>query len=90
MVSVQARRPLDAKKILIPRGQLFIIPERCKGCKFCIDFCPRDVLEETSAMNAKGYHYPVVVEGKEEECIACQFCSVICPEFAIYAEEIAE
>jgi 2-oxoglutarate ferredoxin oxidoreductase subunit delta len=90
MVTVQTRRPLDAKKISIPRGQVYIIPERCKGCKFCIDFCPRDVLEETSAMNAKGYHYPIVAEGKEDECIACQFCSIICPEFAIYTEEIVE
>ncbi len=90
MVTLQTRRPLDAKRIPIPRGQLFIIPERCKGCKFCIDFCPLDVLEETSEMNAKGYHYPVVAEGKEEACIACQFCSIICPEFAIYTEEVAE
>jgi NAD-dependent dihydropyrimidine dehydrogenase PreA subunit len=45
---------------------------------------------ETSDMNAKGYHYPVVAEGKEEECVACQFCSIICPEFAIYSEEIGE
>jgi 2-oxoglutarate ferredoxin oxidoreductase subunit delta len=90
MVTVQTRRPLDAKKISIPRGQVYIIPERCKGCKFCIDFCPRDVLEETTDMNAKGYHYPIVAEGKEDECIACQFCSIICPEFAIYTEEIVE
>jgi 2-oxoglutarate ferredoxin oxidoreductase subunit delta len=90
MVTLQTRQPLDIKKIPIPRGQLFIIPERCKGCKFCIDFCPLDVLEETSEMNAKGYHYPVVAEGKEDACIACQFCSIICPEFAIYTEEVAE
>jgi 2-oxoglutarate ferredoxin oxidoreductase subunit delta len=90
MVTVQTRQPLDAKRVPIPRGQLFIIPERCKGCRFCIDFCPLDVLEETSAMNSRGYHYPVVAEGKEDACISCQFCSVICPEFAIYTEEITE
>jgi len=90
MVMLQTRRPLDVENIAIPRGQLFIIPERCKGCGFCIDFCPRDVLEETSDMNAKGYHYPIVGEDKDEECIACQFCLVICPEFAVYAEEIPE
>ena len=90
MVTLQTRQPLDTQKFPIPRGQLYIIPERCKGCKFCIDFCPLDILEETSAINAKGYHYPVVAEGKEEECIACQFCSVICPDFAIYVEEITE
>jgi 2-oxoglutarate ferredoxin oxidoreductase subunit delta len=90
MTQTLTRRPLDATKVRVPRGKVFIIPDRCKGCRFCIDFCPRDVLEETTEMNAKGYHYPVIVEGKEDECIACQFCSIICPEFAIYTEEITE
>jgi 2-oxoglutarate ferredoxin oxidoreductase subunit delta len=90
MAGVLVRQPLDKATVSIPLGRIYIIPERCKGCKFCIDFCPRDVLEETSAMNAKGYHYPVVAEGKEEECVACQFCSILCPEFAIYTEEVAE
>jgi 2-oxoglutarate ferredoxin oxidoreductase subunit delta len=90
MAGVSIRQPLDKATVRIPRGQIYIIPDRCKGCGFCIDFCPRDVLVETSDMNAKGYHYPIVAEGKEEECIACQFCSIVCPEFAIYSEEIGE
>lgn len=90
MAGVLIRQPLDKATVKVPRGQVYIIPERCKGCKFCISFCPRNVLVETSDMNAKGYHYPVVAEGKEEECVACQFCSIICPEFAIYSEEIGE
>jgi 2-oxoglutarate ferredoxin oxidoreductase subunit delta len=38
-------------------------------------------------MNAKGYHYPVVAEGKEQACVDCDFCKLVCPEFAIYTEE---
>ena len=90
MAGVLIRQPLDKATVKVPRGQVYIIPERCKGCRFCINFCPRNVLVATSDMNAKGYHYPVVAEGKEEACIACQFCSIICPEFAIYSEEIGE
>jgi 2-oxoglutarate ferredoxin oxidoreductase subunit delta len=90
MAGVSIRQPLDKAIVKVPRGQIYIIPERCKGCRFCIDFCPRNVLVETSDMNAKGYHYPIVAEGKEEECVACQFCSIVCPEFAIYSEEIGE
>jgi 2-oxoglutarate ferredoxin oxidoreductase subunit delta len=90
MAGVLSRQPLDKATVSIPLGRIYIIPERCKGCKFCIDFCPRDVLVETSEMNAKGYHYPIIAEGKEDECIACQFCSILCPEFAIYTEEVTE
>ncbi|HXH22783.1 MAG TPA: ferredoxin family protein [Dehalococcoidia bacterium] len=80
------RRPLDLDRQVLPTGQVYIIPDRCKGCRFCIEFCPEDVLRESEAMNAKGYHYPVVAEGREEACVNCGFCRLICPEFAIYAE----
>lgn len=90
MAGTILRRPLDGTRQLLPRGQLFIIPERCKGCRFCIEFCPKEVLEESARMNAKGYHYPVVAPGKEDECVHCQFCTVVCPEYAIYTKERQE
>ncbi len=82
------RAPLDAPRVRIPRGQIFIIPERCKGCRFCIDLCKRNVLMESTAMNSRGYHFPVVRPGKEEACIHCNFCTIICPEFAIFTQEV--
>lgn len=82
------RTPLNAATVKIPRGQVFIVPERCKGCRFCIDFCPKEVLMESPSMNSKGYHFPVVQPGKEEACVNCGFCTVICPEFAIYTVEM--
>ncbi|MCC6491284.1 MAG: 4Fe-4S binding protein, partial [Candidatus Hydrogenedentes bacterium] len=39
-------------------------------------------------INPKGYHFPVVAEGKSDACIHCGFCDVVCPEFAIYTEEV--
>jgi 2-oxoglutarate ferredoxin oxidoreductase subunit delta len=88
MVSILARQPLDLDRVVVPRGQVYTIPERCKGCNFCIEFCPEEVLVESSNLNAKGYHYPVVAEGKEDACVNCGFCRLICPEFSIYTEEI--
>ena len=82
------RKPLDSAAVEIPVGQVYVIPERCKGCKFCIQFCPEQVLVESGGMNAKGYHYPVVAEGKAQACVNCRFCKLVCPEFAIYTEEI--
>jgi 2-oxoglutarate ferredoxin oxidoreductase subunit delta len=87
-----ARLPLDLEleQFRVPRGQVFIIPNRCKDCQFCIDFCPADVLERSTQLNAKGYRYAVVASGKEDACINCRFCMLVCPEFAIYSEEVQE
>jgi 2-oxoglutarate ferredoxin oxidoreductase subunit delta len=84
MKPIVPRRALDLAKRTIPQGQVYVIPQRCKGCLFCIEFCPKDVLVESTEMNAKGYHFPVVAEGKQGECANCEFCTLICPEFAIF------
>jgi len=77
------RLPLDAEIQVIPVGELHIIVERCKGCGFCVEFCPNRVLEESKDFNSKGYHPPVVKH--DLECNNCGICEVICPEFAIYS-----
>lgn len=89
-MKVFARTPLNLEKVKVPRGRVYIIPERCKGCKICIEFCPREVLVESRQINAKGYHYPQIAPGKEEACVQCDFCTLICPEFAIFTLEDEE
>ncbi|MGC9356381.1 MAG: 4Fe-4S dicluster domain-containing protein [Anaerolineae bacterium] len=89
-MKVFARTPLNLEKVKVPRGRVYIIPERCKGCKICIEFCPREVLVESRQINAKGYHYPEIAPGKEEACVQCDFCTLICPEFAIFTLEDEE
>lgn len=83
-MKVFARTPLDINSARIPRGQVFLILERCKGCNLCVEFCPKEVLQVSLARNEKGYHYPEIIPGKEENCIHCEFCTLICPEFAIF------
>jgi len=82
------RQPMDLAFAQVPKGQVYVIPERCKGCNYCIVFCPMNVLEFSSDINKKGYHYAVVAEGKEEACVHCRFCDLVCPEMAIYTKEI--
>jgi len=86
-MQVFARTPIDLDQVHVPRGQVYIIPERCKGCKLCVDFCPEQVLQVSNSINRKGYHYPEVAPGKENACVHCEFCTMICPEFAIFTLE---
>lgn len=81
------RTPIDRDTAYVPRGRVFVIPGRCKGCGFCIEFCPENVLSTSSEINPKGYHFPLVADDKLDACIHCGFCDVVCPEFAIYTEE---
>jgi 2-oxoglutarate ferredoxin oxidoreductase subunit delta len=78
------RKPLDSERYRRPRGEVHVLPERCKGCGLCIEYCPTEVLDWSFEFNPKGYHYPVVKKGKESDCINCKFCEEVCPDFAIF------
>jgi 2-oxoglutarate ferredoxin oxidoreductase subunit delta len=82
------RTPLDHDRMKIPRGEVHIIVDRCKGCGFCVEYCPKEVLVLSKEFNKKGYHPPEVV--KEGECVNCNLCEMICPDFAIYSVAVSE
>ncbi|MFP4477579.1 MAG: ferredoxin family protein [Desulfatibacillaceae bacterium] len=79
------RVPLDAETITVIRGDVHIIEDRCKGCGYCIEYCPNRVLEFSKKFNQKGYHPPFA--NKPDMCVNCHYCEIICPEFAIYSVE---
>lgn len=79
------RKPFDHAERATRPGRVLINKERCKGCGYCVEFCPRAVLEMSEEMNPKGYTLPVVAE--ESKCLSCGLCEILCPEFAIYLEQ---
>lgn len=64
------------------KGTVFVRVEVCKGCSYCIDFCPTHALDFSRDYNAKGYHFPVLA--RPEDCTGCDMCGLMCPDFAIF------
>ena len=68
----------------MPKGDIKVDRELCKGCQLCIEFCPKQCIAVSPDLNEKGY-YPaelVKVEGKDA-CTGCTICAVVCPDLAI-------
>ena len=81
-------RPFGIDKPSSTRGEIVIIEDRCKGCGFCVEYCPNDVLAISNKFNSKGYHPPELVH--PDACVDCGFCQMICPDFAIFSVEVKE
>ena len=64
------------------KGTVFVRLEICKGCSYCIDFCPPKCLDFSKGFNAKGYHYPDLA--RPDDCTGCDMCGLYCPDFAIF------
>jgi 2-oxoglutarate ferredoxin oxidoreductase subunit delta len=77
----------EVKRTAVPKAELCVITEWCKGCGFCIEFCTKDVLAADPGFNRKGYHPPRVVNA--EACTNCGTCEMICPDFAIFTVDLA-
>ena len=82
------RKALDQDRVKPSHGRIEILKDRCKGCRFCIEFCPKKVYELSDELNSKGYQLPRIA--KPDDCSECRQCDLYCPEFAIVLEEITE
>ena len=69
------------------KGYIEIDQEFCKGCKLCIEFCPKGIISLSDSLNQKGYHPAYFIEEnvkkEKRQCTGCSICAIVCPEVAI-------
>jgi len=82
------------------QGRIEIDGERCKGCLFCIELCPKKSIHLSDELNLKGYFVAAFDgaggEGVDGEraggggngCNGCGICALMCPEVAIEVERL--
>ena len=78
------RTPFDQAEKAIKPGKVAINNERCKGCSYCVEFCPRQALRMSEELSPKGYYLAAVADASK--CLSCGLCEIICPEFAIHVD----
>jgi len=57
----------------------------CKGCYFCIRFCPMGVFVRSDVIGELGYD--IVKVEFPEKCNGCKACLLYCPDLAIAVAE---
>jgi 2-oxoglutarate ferredoxin oxidoreductase subunit delta len=75
------RKPFDIEQKTTKPGRVIINKERCKGCNYCTEFCPRKSLKMSQEISPKGYLLASVDD--PAKCLNCGLCEIICPDFAI-------
>ena len=67
----------------IESAYVIIDEEKCKGCCFCISFCPKKILTLAPHINQRGDTPVAVIAEKAHECTGCLACAIMCPDVAI-------
>ena len=69
------------------KNRIEINSAECKGCRVCVEACPRECIKISAEINLLGYQY---AKFEKCECTACGLCYYVCPEpgaITVYKEE---
>ena len=74
----------------MPKFDVRICGETCKGCELCVLFCPKKIIHIGNHINNKGYS-PAEITAIDD-CVGCKSCALVCPDGAIsiYKEDITQ
>lgn len=64
------------------RSTITVDENLCKGCGYCVNECPKQILALLPAQSRIGFNTVHIVD--PEKCIRCRKCEFICPEMAIF------
>jgi 2-oxoglutarate ferredoxin oxidoreductase subunit delta len=70
------------------RYKVKIDEKLCKGCYFCVRFCPMGVFVRSDVIGELGYNLAKVEF--PEKCTGCKACLLYCPDMAVAVEEEEE
>jgi NAD-dependent dihydropyrimidine dehydrogenase PreA subunit len=65
------------RETLTTGNHIIIEPGECKGCRLCVEACPKDCIIIGSQINVLGYQHAHFAKGG---CTACGLCYYVCPE----------
>jgi len=80
VTAASAKAPVKLKSY-----QVKIDEKLCKGCFFCVRFCPMGVFVRSSTLGELGYNLAEVEH--PEKCTGCKACLLYCPDMAVAIEE---
>ena len=66
------------------KGVWSVYPGLCKGCGFCVEKCPVQVIQWSKKL---GFMGTPLVEPEIDGCIVCGICQKVCPDTAIFIEK---
>jgi 2-oxoglutarate ferredoxin oxidoreductase subunit delta len=81
MTTTRARSVLKTKKLY----KVKVDEKLCKGCYFCVKFCPMGVFVRSDIIGELGYNIAQVES--PEKCTGCKACLLYCPDLAVAIEE---
>ena len=81
------RTPILKAPVSKKKYEIIINSEQCDGCKICLLFCPKELMEiDENNFNSRMIHYAKIT--RPEDCVGCKQCERLCPTASLFVKEV--